>query len=78
MIQVSTFLDDLDAEYREAVETATRATARADALRELRSRAFAKHDALGRVPLPEEVLQSDDPDEHSEIERLVDLATQEV
>ena len=78
MIHVETFLNDLDAEYREAVERAERAATRARALHELRGRAFAKYDELGREPTPEEVLHSRDAEERHELQRLVDLATQEV
>lgn len=78
MIRVETFLNDLDAEYREAAEVAERAVSRAGALRELRSRAFAKNDELGREPTPEEVLHCNDAEERREVQRLVALATQEV
>lgn len=78
MIHVETFLNDLDAEYREAAEVAERAASRADALRELRSRAFTKNDELGRPPTPEEVFHSRDAEERRELQRLVALATQEV
>lgn len=78
MIHVETFISDLDAEYREARETATRALDRARALGEIRHRAFAKYDALGRPPRPDEVMQSDDERENAELQRLVERATQEV